>query len=254
VSDPHERALAREFDRWAHDGTDQAMERGHGRFTEVALAAWELRPEHRVLDVGCGNGWAVRRMIQRGAGDGAGVDISDAMVALATPPGTYLRALAHDLPFPSGSFTHLLSVEALYYTADPEAALREWARVTQPGGQLMVLIDLYRENPCWRVWKELFPFEVAIRSEADWAASLATCGWAEVTQRRILDPRGPRPEADFEPDAWSPSYADYLAEKAAGTLCLRAVRSGLGPRFGHRPNRRHAACLLVGGGCLPPDR
>ncbi len=221
----HEHKLAQEFDRWAHDGTDRAMERGHGRFTDVALASWDLRAEHRVVDVGCGNGWAVRRCIALGAGDGVGVDISAEMVALATPPGSYQQATADALPFPEDSFSHVLSVETLYYAADPEAVLREWARVARPGARLMVLIDLYRENPCWRIWQPLFPFAVQIRSENEWHSAIATSGWVPAQPRRILDPRGPLPEADFEPNDWSPSYADYLAEKGAGTLCLEATRA-----------------------------
>ena len=224
MSDKHDQALAREFDRWAQDGTDQAMERGHGRFTEIALRAWSPDPTSRVLDVGCGNGWAVRRMLALGAGEGVGVDISAEMVALASPPGRYLQSTADALPLPDTWFTHVLSVEALYYCADPEAALREWARVAQPGAQLMVLMDLYRENPCHPIWQPLFPFAVQVRGEAEWAASFEACGWQGCRTRRILDPAGPRPVGAFEPSPWAPSYADYLAEKRAGTLCLEARR------------------------------
>ncbi len=220
----HDQALSREFDRWAQDGVDQAMERGHGRFTERALQAWSLGPGSRVLDVGCGNGWTVRRMMALGAGEGVGVDISAEMVALAQPPGRYLQASADQLPFPDARFSHVISVEALYYCADPEAALREWARVAQPGARLMVLIDLYRENPCHRIWQPLFPFPVQIRGEAAWAAAIESCGWRGCAYRRILDPRGVRSEEQFEPNPWAPSYADYLAEKQAGTLCLEASR------------------------------
>jgi len=216
--------VAREFDRWAREGTDRAMERGHSRFTEVALARWTLGAEDRVLDVGCGNGWAVRRMIDLGAGEGIGVDVSAEMVARATAPGHYLQAAADALPIPTAHVSHVLSVEALYYTADPEAALREWARVARPGAPLMVLIDLYRENPCSRIWEPLFPFPVQVRGEQAWAEAISGCGWAVRGTDRILDPRGPIPEGEFEPNPWAPSYDDYLAEKRAGTLCLEAVR------------------------------
>ncbi len=227
MTSSHDHDLATEFDSWARDGVDRAMERGHGRFTEEALARWDLRAEHRVLDVGCGNGWAVRRMIELGAGDGVGVDISEEMVALAVPPGRYLSATADVLPLPTESFSHVLSVEALYYTADPAAALREWARVARPGARLMVLMDLYRENPCWRIWSALFPFPVQIKGKRDWASLLDECGWAITGTDRILDPRGSLPEDRFEPNDWAPSYGDYVAQKRAGTLCLEAR---LGPR------------------------
>jgi ubiquinone/menaquinone biosynthesis C-methylase UbiE len=221
----HDQALAQEFDRWAHDGVDQAMERGHGRFTELALRGWALDASSRVLDVGCGNGWAVRRCIAMGAGDGVGVDIAAEMVALATPPGRYLQATADALPLPDTHVTHVLSVEALYYTADPDAALQEWARVARPGARLLLLLDLYQENPCHLIWEPLFPFPVQIRSEEDWVRSVNRSGWQGCTSRRIHDPRGPVPQAAFEPNPWAPSYADYLAEKRAGTLCLEAVKA-----------------------------
>jgi SAM-dependent methyltransferase len=114
-------------------------------------------------------------------------------------------------------------VEALYYAADPEAALREWARVARPGARLLVLADLYRENPCARIWEPLFPFPVQVRGEGEWADALGRCGWSVREACRILDPRGPVPEDEFEPGPWAPTYDDYLAEKRAGTLCLEAT-------------------------------
>lgn len=221
----HDSALAQEFDRWASGGFDRVMEGGHGAFTALALRAWSFGPGSSVLDVGCGNGWTVRHCIARGAADGVGVDISAEMIARAEPPGRYLQATADELPLPSATFSHVLSVEALYYTADPEAALREWARVARPDARLMVLVDLYRENPCHRIWEPLFPFPVHIRGENEWATTIERCGWQRCTRRRIQDPRPIKSEAEFQPSEWSPTYADYLAEKRAGTLCLEAVRA-----------------------------
>ncbi len=219
-----ERAAAEEFDGWAREGRDEAMSRGHGRFTEIALAAWDLRPEHRVLDVGCGNGWAVRRMIALGAGSGVGVDIAAEMIARAVPPGEYHVASGDALPSPDKHFSHVLSIESIYYYPDPADALREWARVARPGAQLSLLIDLFAENPSATIWRELLPIPVHIIGAADWTEMAQACGWREIGHSRIPDPRGVRAREDFEPDEWTPTYEDYLAFKAAGTLWLRAVR------------------------------
>jgi SAM-dependent methyltransferase len=218
--------VTQEFDRWARDGDDALLERGHGRFTEVALRGWSLDADSRVLDVGCGNGWAVRRMIARGAGDGVGVDISAEMVGRATPPGRYLEATADALPLPNASFTHILSVEALYYTDDPGKALREWARVARPGARLMVLLNLYRESPTWKLWVPLFGFDVHVLGEAEWADLAERSGWTDVVTRRVADPRGPKPEAEFEANEWEPTWADHVAEKRAGILAIEGVRAG----------------------------
>ncbi len=73
TSKSHSEKVADEFGHWAQIGKDQAMEKGHGHFTDEALSTWNLNSDHHVLDMGCGNGWALRRMIQRGAGSGVGV-------------------------------------------------------------------------------------------------------------------------------------------------------------------------------------
>ena len=76
-------AAETEFDQWADAGRAESMADGHGGVTRAALDRWNLNPSHTVLDVGCGNGWAVREMLRRGAGKGIGVDLSPKMVALA---------------------------------------------------------------------------------------------------------------------------------------------------------------------------
>ncbi len=223
TSKSHSEKVADEFGHWAQIGKDQAMEKGHGHFTDEALSTWNLNSDHHVLDMGCGNGWALRRMIQRGAGSGVGVDISAEMVAKAIPPGRYLQAHADTLPLPDACFSHILSIEALYYAEDPASALKEWSRVAKPGAKLMVLVDLYRDNPCHLIWCPLLPFSVQVLSQEEWVNTVNGSGWTSCTARRILDPRGPLPEAEFVPTPFAPSYADYLAEKQAGTLCLEAV-------------------------------
>jgi ubiquinone/menaquinone biosynthesis C-methylase UbiE len=217
--------VTREFDNWARKGDDALLERGHSRFTEVALQSWSLDATHRVLDVGCGNGWAVRRMIDMGADEGLGVDVSAEMIGRATPPGRYYQGSADHLPFPDAHVSHVLSVEALYYTDDPGTALAEWARVTRPGGRLLVLLNLFRESPTWRIWVPLFGFDVHVLGEAGWADLARRSGWSDVRTRRITDPRGPKPEAEFEPNDWEPTWADHVAEKQAGILAIEARRA-----------------------------
>ncbi len=219
-----ERAAAEEFDAWASRGHDEAMASGHGRFTEIALADWDLGPDSHVLDVGCGNGWAVRRVLTLGAGAATGIDISPKMIAQARPPGTYLQGPGDRLPFDDGTFTHLISIESLYYYPDPDRALVEWARVVAPGGELCLLIDLYTESPIAPIWQDLLPVKVHVRSEATWADEVRQAGWSRVTRDRILDPKPPQTRDEFEPDEWAPTYEEYLASKAAGTLRIRARR------------------------------
>src|SRR5208283_3075546 len=56
---PDERLQA-EFNRWANQGEGEKMEANHPDITEKAIRLMDLRPGERVLDLGCGSGWATR--------------------------------------------------------------------------------------------------------------------------------------------------------------------------------------------------
>ncbi len=176
MSNQMEQAAAAEFDQWAVSGRAESMAEGHRNAAGQILDRWRLTAADRVLDVGCGNGWAVRWMLERGAGSGVGVDISGAMIERARAltdagvPATFAVAAGERLPLDDASFSAILSVESLYYYPDPAAALVEWARVSRAGGRLGVMVDLFAENPAGPVWKEALDVEVHLLSEAEFRA------------------------------------------------------------------------------------
>ena len=225
-----ERAAAAEFDQWAVNGRAESMADGHRDATGQILDRWSLNAEDQVLDVGCGNGWAVRWMLQRGAGSGVGVDISAEMVQRAqeqTPagvPATFAVAPGERLPFADARFSAILSVESLYYYPDPGAALSEWARVARRDGRLGVMVDLFAENPAGPVWKEALDIDVHLLSETDFRALAAAAGWRDVQTWRVQDRRPIKSEADFTPSRWYPTYAIYRGYRAAGSLAITAIR------------------------------
>src|SRR5271154_1046267 len=85
---PDER-LQREFNRWADDGEGAKMESHHLDITEKTLRRMVLRGGDRVLDLGCGSGWATRLLARaiskesQDIGEVVGVDISDEMIRQA---------------------------------------------------------------------------------------------------------------------------------------------------------------------------
>ena len=213
-------AAATEFDAWAAAGRGESMARGHAPNTAILLDRWRLGSESRVLDAGCGNGWAVREVLRRGAGDAVGVDLSPGMIdrARSHGAGTFQVGAADDLPFPSGHFSHLLSIESLYYYPDPERALAEWARLVRPGGQLGVLIDLYAESPVGAIWAEALDIAVHLRGEAAWADAARAAGWSNVKTLRARQPIS----GDFTPSRWYPDRETWDGYWREGSLILVA--------------------------------
>jgi SAM-dependent methyltransferase len=104
-----------------------------------ALAAARLAEagagEGRVVDVGCGPGLDVVA-----AGPGAvGVDRSRVMAATALARGAAVAvADAARLPFPGGAFAGARCDRVLHHVADPVAVVAEMARVTRPGGRVVL--------------------------------------------------------------------------------------------------------------------
>ena len=106
-----------------------------GFYEPIAAAVCRtLGPAARVLDVGCGEGYYLRRLGEAcPAAERWGLDISRDAVRLAAgadKAGRYLVATAAHLPFPDGSFDAVMSLFALTV---PE----EFARVLAPDGAFL---------------------------------------------------------------------------------------------------------------------
>lgn len=133
----YDRGAPRYDDRWA----------GYIRLTlDLLEARARIAPHERVLDVACGTGAFVERLVAANpAQHVVGTDVSAGMLALARsklgrfPNVRFVEAPAEALPFETGSFDIVVSASAFHYFDNPEAALAEMARVLRPGGRLVLL-------------------------------------------------------------------------------------------------------------------
>ena len=101
---------------------------------------------HRVLDVGCGTGYLLRRIAARApdAVELAGMDAAAPMVraaqeTTADPRARFRVATAEHLREPDAAFDLVVSTTSFDHWADQEAGLRECARVLVPGGRLVLV-------------------------------------------------------------------------------------------------------------------
>jgi 2-polyprenyl-3-methyl-5-hydroxy-6-metoxy-1,4-benzoquinol methylase len=136
-----------------------------------------------VVDVGCGTGRALPalRMAVGPSGAVIALDITPEMLAVARPAATLAAASlvladARALPFPAGSLDAIFAAGLVNHLPDTEAGLRELARVTRPGGLLVLFHPSGRAALAARHGHALSPDEPL--AEGPLRRSTAAAGWA----------------------------------------------------------------------------
>ncbi|MGH3612579.1 MAG: demethylmenaquinone methyltransferase, partial [Pseudonocardia sp.] len=139
--DKDPRDVAAMFDGVArrYDLTNTVLTAGlDRRWRVLTRRALELRAGERVLDLAAGTAVSTMELARSGAWCVAG-DFSIAMLrAGAHREVPKVAADALHLPFPDGVFDAVTISFGLRNVADPDVALAEMARVTRPGGRLVV--------------------------------------------------------------------------------------------------------------------
>jgi ubiquinone/menaquinone biosynthesis C-methylase UbiE len=226
LSSQADRKLQQEFNQWASAGRGDEMEDHHSDITEQTLALMHLQPSDRVLDLGCGTGWASRRLA-RVAAEVVGLDVADEMLRRAEQTSSgfsnirYVWGSAERIPAPDNYFSKVLSVESFYYYADQGKALDELRRVLAPGGKLFILINLYKDNHYSLRWVSELKVPVQTLSEAEYLALLKQHGFANAQAQRIPD-RSPSPEVYS--GKWFKNAEELKDFKRIGALLLIAEK------------------------------
>ncbi|MEJ3653788.1 demethylmenaquinone methyltransferase [Actinomycetes bacterium KLBMP 9759] len=152
--DPH--AVAAMFDGVAarYDLTNTILSGGQDRrWRRIARESLALRPGERVLDLAAGTSVSTVELSRSGAWCVA-ADFSLGM--LRAGEGRDVPKVAADamhLPFADRSFDAVTISFGLRNVADPDVALAEMARVTRPGGRLLVCEF---SRPTWGLFRAAY--------------------------------------------------------------------------------------------------
>jgi len=156
---------------------------------DEAVAMLDLAPDDRVLDVGCGTGFATEGLLE--AVEAVhGIDQSPHQLAQAYPkfgkrgPVRFHLGDAERLPFEDDAFDVVWSSGSIEYWPDPVATLRELRRVARPGGQVLVVGP---NEPTGRVRRALANAMMLFYTEAEAERMFAAAGFTDV-RHRLLGP------------------------------------------------------------------
>jgi len=183
-----------------------------------------VEPDSRVLDVGCGSGWATRLLADYAVnGRVTGIDISDEMIRVARESSeSYANidfevATAEKLPFSDDEFTHAFSMESLYYYRNIPKALSQIYRVMKNGGLFCAVVDLYWENEATHQWVDTLKVPVELLRVDDYRSLFRDAGFINIRAERIIDPT-PVPH-DYAGGSFK-SREDFVAYREAGSLMI----------------------------------
>ncbi|MHB1740493.1 MAG: demethylmenaquinone methyltransferase [Actinomycetes bacterium] len=144
-------AVARRYDL-ANDVLSLGQDR---RWRRVVTGAVAARPGERILDLATGTGTSATPFARAGARV-VGLDLSWGMLRVGRARRVPAQLVAGDatrLPFDDATFDAVTISFGLRNVTDTAAALAEMARVTRPGGRLVVGEF---SRPTWALWRTVY--------------------------------------------------------------------------------------------------
>lgn len=122
---------------------------GHADLANWALSSLQIKENSHTLDIGCGGGANIARLLQRAPkGIVHGVDYSPVSVkksskvnaeAIAESRCRVQEANVAKLPFEENAFDLITAFETIYFWPDIEHCFNEVKRVLKPGGQFVIV-------------------------------------------------------------------------------------------------------------------
>ena len=184
---------SRLFNKWAKIGRAEEMEKGHGTTVNKFLDRLNFKQPFTFLDIGCGNGWVVRKISQLpNCRKAIGIDKSKTMIKKAREKKISENEFYFITDLESwkytGKFDIVFSMESLYYSVPMEPALKKVYRLLKKQGIFYCGTDFYKDNTLTTRWAKDMAVPMDLRSEKEWKKMFKDVGFNTRT-KHVLDLR-----------------------------------------------------------------
>jgi ubiquinone/menaquinone biosynthesis C-methylase UbiE len=175
------------FDEWAQNGRAELMEIEHGKNVLKFLKTVSFDKSFTFLDVGCGNGWVVRKIAkEKKCKKAIGIDKSKKMIIQAkkkidSKNEEFFHTDIESMDY-KGKFNFIFSMESLYYANSIEVALEKIYKLLKPGGQFFCGTDFYTDNKATARWAKIMKIQMHLHSKNEWKKFFRDAGFVVKTK------------------------------------------------------------------------
>ena len=165
------------FNEWAISGKDVSMEKGHTPSVNYMIEIIKNKPiinqrDFKFLDLGCGNGWVVRKIAKHKLCNLAvGVDGAKNMINNAisySKNEIYINANIENWKYPK-KFDIIFSMETFYYIKNVSGMLKNiYNNLLNENGSIIIGIDHYYENKPSLSWDKDYDLNLLTLTVNQW--------------------------------------------------------------------------------------
>lgn len=130
----------------------------HAPLTNWGLKLVNIQNGWTMLDIGCGGGATLRRLLKRSEDARVyGIDISEESVAKAKKVNAKVldkqvfvsQGSAEKLPYEDGKFNLVTAVETVYFWPNLPNCMKEVNRVLKKGGKFAIMVEVVDGDSMW---------------------------------------------------------------------------------------------------------
>ena len=176
------------FNNWAIQNKDEGMEKGHTSsvkkmFEIISSESSVIKKSFNFLDLGCGNGWVVRKVLNnKNCNYALGIDGAPEMIKKAKSidkKGDYINTDIEYWSF-NKSYDIIFSMETFYYFSSLDSILKNTYNNLKKNGMIIIGVDHYLENKPSLSWDKEFNLSLNTLSIDEWVSKFKINGFKDV--------------------------------------------------------------------------